>query len=228
MSDPVFIVATIKPWNVDAFHQFSPKISGEWHLITDKKQLVIETLRGLKPKYIFFPHWSWIVPAEILTEFDCVCFHMTPLPYGRGGSPLQNMIRRGHRDTLITALRMTSQLDAGPIYIQRPLSLEGSAQEIFERFAIEAWDIIRVMTDTEIVPKEQSGSVEVFQRLTPEESLLDPAWGARKTFDHIRMLDAETYPKAFLPYGEGRLEFSQARIDDDKVTAKVEFVWSIK
>ncbi len=27
-------------------------------------------------------------------KFECVCFHMTDVPYGRGGSPLQNLIIR--------------------------------------------------------------------------------------------------------------------------------------
>lgn len=32
-------------------------------------------------------------------------FHMTNFPYGRGGSPLQNLMKRGHHTTTITALR---------------------------------------------------------------------------------------------------------------------------
>ena len=56
---------------------------------------------------------------------------MTDLPYGRGGSPLQNLIIRGHKKTKISALRMVNELDAGPIYFKRSLSLNGNAQKIY-------------------------------------------------------------------------------------------------
>jgi len=37
---------------------------------------------------------------------------MTDVPYGRGGSPLQNLIVRGHTETKLTALRCVRDLDA--------------------------------------------------------------------------------------------------------------------
>ncbi len=64
-------------------------------LVTDKKSLTYEKVNDFKPEYIFFPHWSWIIPSEIYENFKCIVFHMTDLPYGRGGSPLQNLISRG-------------------------------------------------------------------------------------------------------------------------------------
>ena len=57
---------------------------------------------------------------------------MTDLPFGRGGSPLQNLITRGISKTKISALRCNEEIDAGPIYLKRPLSLHGSAEEIYQ------------------------------------------------------------------------------------------------
>lgn len=73
------------------------------------------------------------MPREITDNWECVVFHMTDLPYGRGGSPLQNLIVRGHKDTKISAVRMTEKLDGGPVYMKHALFLDGSAQEIFVR-----------------------------------------------------------------------------------------------
>ena len=56
---------------------------------------------------------------------------MSDLPYGRGGSPLQNLIIREHRKTMISAIQCVKEIDAGPVYLKKPLSLEGSAEEIF-------------------------------------------------------------------------------------------------
>ena len=151
-----YVVATIKPWNIEAYHRRVQNISGQWHLIESRGELTLDKLKAIGPRYVFFPHWSWRVPEEILAAFECVCFHMTDVPYGRGGSPLQNLIVRGHRDTKVSALRMVAEMDAGPVYTKRPLSLEGCAEEIFQRLANVTFDIIGTMVASEPIPIPQS------------------------------------------------------------------------
>ena len=135
LKDNNYVVATVKTWNDKAFALHTSKIAGHWHLVKSPEELTLEYLLDIKPRYIFFPHWSWIVPVEITKQYECVCFHMTDVPYGRGGSPLQNLIIRGHTETKLSALNMQSGLDVGPVYIKKDLSLQGSATNIFERAA---------------------------------------------------------------------------------------------
>ena len=68
-----YVVATIKSWNIDAYNKLAPALEGNWFLISDKDGLSLQALEEIKPRYIFFPHWSWIVPHEILDNFECVC-----------------------------------------------------------------------------------------------------------------------------------------------------------
>jgi methionyl-tRNA formyltransferase len=63
--------------------------------VTDPGDLAVEMLAALDPRYVFFPHWSHRIDSAIFERFECVIFHMTDLPFGRGGSPLQNLIARG-------------------------------------------------------------------------------------------------------------------------------------
>ncbi len=177
----------------------------------------LDRLHGAR--YVFFPFWSHKVPKEITDQFECVCFHMTDVPYGRGGSPLQNLILRGHAETVISALRMTDEMDAGPVYMKRPLSLEGSAQEIYERAAGIIAGMMREIAETEPVPVPQEGEVVKFERRKPEDSELPLDITPRSAFDRIRMLDADGYPKAFVDHGFTRITFSNARLDGDKVIA---------
>ena len=72
-------------------------------------------------------------------------FHETNVPYGRGGSPIQNLIIENHKKTVITALQMVDKLDAGPIYLKYPLSLNGNAQQIYERTAKIIFNMIKVI-----------------------------------------------------------------------------------
>jgi methionyl-tRNA formyltransferase len=216
-----YVVATIKPWNIEAFHRRCAKLPGQWELIDSKEALTIDRLRDIRPRYVFFPHWSWGVPPQILEEFDCICFHETDVPYGRGGSPLQNLIVRGHKATKMTALRMVEELDAGPVYLKCPLSLEGRAEEIFERAADLVYDMIGEIVARNIAPVPQQGEPVVFPRRAPHESVLPQSGSPTTLYDFIRMLDAPTYPKAFIDWGEWRIEFDRACEADDSVEAHV-------
>jgi methionyl-tRNA formyltransferase len=216
-----YIVATIKPWNINAVEEKIKALPGDWHLITGKDDLTEELISRVKPRYIFFPHWSWIVPPGILEATDCVCFHMTDVPYGRGGSPLQNLIVRGYAETVISALRMTDILDGGPVYLKTPLNLGGSAQEIFERAAATISDMIARIAAEEPSPVPQSGEVIKFARRHPEQSLLPESGSLQQLYDHIRMLDAETYPHSFIQHGDFRLEFTDCRPSGDALSAQV-------
>jgi len=218
---PSYVVATIKPWNLAQYAARVQGWPGAWHLLSDAEELTHESLSAIAPRYVFFPHWSWKVPAEITRDFECVCFHMTDLPYGRGGSPLQNLIVRGHEETVISALRMTSELDAGPIYMKAPLSLDGSAQHVFERASAVVCGMIEKIATTSPQPQPQSGQPVHFKRRTPAESELPQDGSIKGIYDHIRMLDAETYPKAFLQHGAFRIEFSDGVLTADCVEAKV-------
>ena len=129
----MYVVVTIKPWNINNFKKIK---SSNFTLISSPQKLTFKKLSKINPKYIFFPHWSKKVPKKIIDNFFCICFHETNLPYGRGGSPIQNLITRNKRKTKITAFKMTNILDAGPIILKRNLVLEGSAQKIFENHQI--------------------------------------------------------------------------------------------
>jgi methionyl-tRNA formyltransferase len=61
----------------------------------------------------------------------------------------------------------------------------------------------------------------VFKRRKPEESDVARIGDLQKLYDHIRMLDAEGYPHAFLETEHLRLEFRRASLEPDRVTAEV-------
>jgi methionyl-tRNA formyltransferase len=216
-----FIIATIKDWNVEQYRKAAPMLTGNWSLLTKPSQLTIEHLRKLKPRYIFFPHWSWLVPEDIINEFTCICFHMSDVPYGRGGSPLQNLISRGHTETKLSALRMTKQLDSGDVYLKAPLSLEGSAQQIFERCAELTFEMIASIVNLAPIPIAQHGEVTTFTRRRPEQSEIKGNETITELYDLIRMMDAESYPKAYIHHHDIKLTFERAHLSDDNLIASV-------
>jgi methionyl-tRNA formyltransferase len=116
---------------------------------------------------------------------------------------------------------MTDELDAGPVYLKKPLMLDGSAQKIFERAANLAFDMMDEIVVHAVQPAEQKGTPMVFKRRKPEQSLLPDDGTLEALYDHIRMLDADTYPVAFLRHGRFRLELRDAEFDDGRLVARV-------
>ncbi len=207
------IIATIKEWHIKNAKRFQA-INNTNHkvdLITNPSELTEDLFMRLDPDWVFFPHWSWKIPSYIYSLYRCVIFHMTDLPYGRGGSPLQNLIVRGHQETKISAIRVAEEMDAGPVYMKKTLSLHGTAEEIF----IRASDIIfsemipNILTNS-IEPLEQIGEPVVFKRRTKAESAINECKTLDRLYDLIRMLDGEGYPPAFFETEEFIFEFTRA------------------
>ncbi len=233
-----YIIATIRRWNIELFEKKIEEWGNNWYLLSAKTGLNIEYIKDTKPKYIFFPHWSEIIPKEIYENYKCIGFHCTDLPDGRGGSPLQNLIERGDKRTVITAFRVTKELDSGGIYARRDMSLEGLAEEIYIRMGNIISCIIEDITDTHIVPKpqEEFTGQTLFKRRIPLQSeipLVSDLWqskmnnvhsefGLEKLFDFIRMLDAEDYPPAFIDYGNFRLTFTRPALRTGRIVCDVE------
>lgn len=220
---PVYCVATVRPWNILEFENSIRHFPGGWRLIDSEPLLRLENLQQIKPRAIFFPHWNWKVPSEIVSAFECVAFHAAPLPFGKGGSPIQNMIARGFLQTKLTAFRMNADFDDGEIYLQRDLSLAGSAHEIFVRMAALTASMIKEITTTWPTPVPQVGEAVTFKRRTPAQSRLDASCELSKIYDHIRMLDAPEYPKAFVELDDTRIEFGDAVLEDGLVRATAIF-----
>jgi methionyl-tRNA formyltransferase len=219
-----YIVVTIKEWNLDVYEKHISKLKGNWSLITDKQDLTLKNIKKINPKYIFFTHWSWMVPKEITNNYDCVCMHMTDLPYGRGGSPLQNLIIKGHKITKITALKMTQELDAGDIYHKVSLDLLGTAHEIFIDSANKTYELIKFIVENNPIPQPQEGEIVNFNRRKPSQSQIPEGLSLEDLHNHIRMLDAPGYPKAFLEMNDYRLEFESSDYADFRLSAKVSFI----
>ena len=187
----------------------------KWVLIREKNEFTLEKIEPLAPTKIFIPHWSHIIPGEITSTYESVVFHITDLPYGRGGSPLQNLIVRGHTETKISAIRIDQGIDTGDVYLKKPLTLEGSAAEIHRRTNPIIGEMIEEIIDSNIRPTPQQGEAVVFRRRKPHQSNLEGLHTPQRVYDHIRMLDAPGYPLAYLLSEWVRFEFRNATMQND-------------
>lgn len=218
-----YILLSEKKWHDNIFLQLSERPGEIWLRIKNKDDFSLEFLNKFKPDKIFIPHWSHIIPSSIYNSFECVVFHMTDLPYGRGGSPLQNLIINGHITTKISALKVQKGIDTGDIYLKKKVSLNGTAYSIFKRSSLVIKKMIEQIIDEQITPTKQIGEVVLFKRRKPEDGNLVNADDLNKIHDMIRMLDCPDYPNAFLELKNLRFEFYKSKKNNNKneITANV-------
>ena len=210
------IILSEKSWNQDLVKTLKKNNNKfNWILINHRNKFSINNLNVLKPAIIFIPHWSYIIPAEIHEKYECIVFHMTDLPFGRGGSPLQNLIIRGYKDTKISAIKVEKGLDCGDIYLKKKLSLNGSAKKIFERANLVIETMIIDILENDIKPIPQKGKVTLFKRRMPEKGNINNIKKINKVYDYIRMLDADGYPSAYLENKFLKFEFTDANFENN-------------
>jgi methionyl-tRNA formyltransferase len=217
-----YILLSEKKWHDDLFDFLEKKSGAIWFRIDCSEKFFLEEIKRINPSQIFIPHWSEKIPEEIHKTFECILFHMTNLPYGRGGSPLQNLIVLKQKETMISAIKVTDGIDTGPVFLKYPLCLDGTALEIFQRSSTIIGKMIEEIIEKNPIPTAQEGTVTVFKRRKAEDGNISKLTSLTEIYDYIRMLDCEGYPNAFLELGKIRIEFEKATIHENKsITANV-------
>ena len=102
------------------------------------------------------------------------------------------------------------------VYLKAPLSLLGTAEEIFIRSTEVIREMIETIIETEPIPEKQKGEVVNFRRRKPCEGDLSNLESLEQVYDYIRMLDCEGYPSAFVEIKNFKIEFSRASFKADK------------
>jgi methionyl-tRNA formyltransferase len=174
------VVCSTQLWGARAF-EMARQGDPDWVLVTKPGEL-LKACKDAEPEWVFFLHWSTKVGKDVHERYRCVNFHCTPLPYGRGGSPVENMILRGHPTTTLTAHKMTDELDAGDVYGSLSgVSLAGTRDQILDRLIEPAVSLMGWIIRARPRPFPQVGAAVRFERLTDEQRAAfwkDPAAAA--------------------------------------------------
>ncbi|MEO5341292.1 MAG: hypothetical protein H7837_12380 [Magnetococcus sp. MYC-9] len=177
-----------------------------------------ETIDALLSKsnveVVCYYSWSWLVREPILTKYICLCLHPSPLPKFRGGSPIQNQIIAGVRDSALSHFRMKAGIDDGDIHMQLPMSLDGNVEDIFERMGSCGAAISRkfiaeyVMGEAVFTPQSGLSDNPPLKRRKPEQSEIKLVDASLTKFIQINNMVRslrDPYPNAYVSLPAGRL-----------------------
>ena len=170
-------------------------------------------------KFLFFPHFSEIIPSEFLNMFECIGFHTGNLPHDRGGSPIQNKIIKGEYKSKVSAILLSSEVDGGPIYCDREIDLEfGSIEQILRNISILIAEMIIEIITSNLNPTAQIGVASYANRISKDNSRIDFSdLSIKQIYDRIRMVDGLEYPRAFVEVKNCRIFMESSKLENNKV-----------
>ena len=102
--------------------------------------------------------YGQMIPAQILALFEpigIINLHPSLLPKYRGPSPIESAILNGDKITGISLIKLTNQMDAGPIYHQTPVEINNlGAIELYQQLSEIGAKIL-----IEFLPQIENGTV---------------------------------------------------------------------
>lgn len=155
-----------------------------------------------------------IVRGEILMLLSCeklfkdlnlnkhnLVVHESALPQGKGWSPLTWQILEGKNEIPVTLIEATEQVDAGDIYNQEIIHLEG--HELVNELRMKQGEAtIQLLLNfvnkyPNNKPTQQQGEESYYPRRKTEHSKLDINKTIAEQFNLLRVCDNERYPAWF-------------------------------
>lgn len=127
--------------------------------------------------------------------------HESALPHGKGWSPLTWQIIEGKNEIPVTLIEATEQVDAGDIYDQLIIHLEG--HELIDELRTKQGEatIQLLLNFVNKYPNNerthQFGEESFYPRRKPEHSKLDINKTIAEQFNLLRVCDNERYPAWF-------------------------------
>ena len=106
---------------------------------------LLERLKEIKPEVLITSAYGKMVSETLLDIFSLgnINIHPSLLPRWRGPSPIESAILEGDKETGVTLMRMTEELDAGPIYAQQSIPLgEENTKRLTEKLSLLAANML--------------------------------------------------------------------------------------
>jgi len=196
-----------RAWALNIYDYLANTTDDVFLIFRTKEQYQEVALIDFQPDLVLFYGWSWGVPSRIVNKYKCLMLHPSPLPKYRGGSPIQNQIIAGEKNSKVTIFIMNNEIDSGDIIAQADISLLGTLTDILTNIENVGTRLtLNILTEgLHPVPQDHSKAT-YFKRRAPEESEITieeiKERSAEYLFDKIRML-APPYPSAFIYTSDG-------------------------
>lgn len=160
-----------------------------------------------------------ITPQAVLDKYQrCLVVHESALPHGKGFAPMTWQVLEGSDQIPICLIEAAESVDAGDIYGQGKIQLDGTelCDELRNKqgLATNRLCLDYVQSQNEPQPKAQRGESTYYPRRNPSHSQLDVSLPLQEQFNLLRCCDNERYP-AFFEINGVRYQLAISKVQDE-------------
>ena len=166
--------------------------------------------------------YGLILPPALLSAPSLGCFnvHASLLPRWRGAAPIQRAILAGDKITGITIMKMDSDLDTGPVYLERqvPISEQTTAQSLHDTLARVGGElmtkVLQQISEGVLSPKPQGKDGIIYaNKLKKSEGRIDWSRASAQIERQIRALNP--WPGVWFEFRGHRIKVLAAHVGDE-------------
>ena len=184
---------------------------------------IIDLMKKSKPDYLIVVAYGEILSQEILDipNKACINGHASLLPKYRGSSPIQTALLNGDKQTGITTMLMSIDLDAGDILEQEVVEIKEkeTSEELFDRLKINNAKLMlhTIKHYDEIIPiKQDETKVTKCCIIKKEDGLIDlNIETALNVYNKVYAYNP--WPSAYINTSDGIIKIWDVDFVDDNV-----------
>lgn len=181
---------------------------------------MVDDIKALGDTVGVLSSYGRIVPQAIIDLFrpGIINIHPSLLPLYRGPSPIETAIMNGDTQTGVSIMKLTAEMDAGPIYAQELYALDGTetAPELYEtlsalggRMLIET---LPAIIEGRLLPSPQANAAIYCSLLKKEDAFLKP--------EAVTAVQAERQVRAYLTFPKTKILIKNKDKDETIIITK--------
>lgn len=163
-----------------------------------------------------------LIPDNILDIFDpgIINIHPSLLPKYRGPSPIESVVLNGDSKTGVSIMKLTKEMDAGPIYSQVEIALEGNerSEDLYTLLASKGAellvDILPSILDGQLQASDQDEDEASYCNLiSKSDGIID--WNKSATDIERQIRAFHKWPKSRATLGNIEVIITKAHISQE-------------
>lgn len=189
----------------------------------EKVKLDYETIKAWQPDLIITCAYGQFLPKKILNlpKLGCINIHASLLPKYRGGAPIHHAIINGEKETGISIMKMSQEMDAGDVAYQKEIEIDvhDNVGTLHDKLATLASEMIiealpSILDKTIVFQKQDETLVSYGLNITPQEEFVSFKNSYYKVYNQIRGLSP--WPVGHGIVDDYIIKLHQAELSDEK------------
>jgi methionyl-tRNA formyltransferase len=162
-------------------------------------------IAAVEPRAVILCAFGALVKEPLLTDHDILNVHPSLLPRWRGAAPVERSMMAGDAQTGVSIMRLVADLDAGPVYAQKPEPIlpTDDYASLTARLRDLSVQLLQFVLETNPAPDPQpEDGVTYADKLTAEDRTLDLTRAPEENVRIVRALHPHIGARIALPSGE--------------------------